>query len=385
MIYINMKKRGYELLETYPKYLELQRDRLNKTWQDLMREGKIDVVNLRVSSLSRLVEEAVGEALDIYDKSPNKPPIRYRLLHWKRMRESGNIDRLEDKKGAILFYYSKPIAPHVTLNGLEDYENANGNLVSISSLADTLLYFKFALFSLFSGKPLIIADESRYVFSPWNQKSRRYPLPYLEISDSGVIDLLGKYNVPVKQRMVPEVRYCEETSMIWLKLDDVDLNKIYGMVQSRTVEILDGEKDERYDRLLLRVERFIDQHHSDLRTVVTSYLLASQELFLGRYRTIPTDLLHITITGKKDGKYELRTPGNINPNYGVTFINKDELIVVPMHSLLEYVKNSQERITLVIIRSEGQSNVIITYYFTTPKASEEAYRNESIKYIKSVL
>lgn len=371
-----MNKDVYKsLIDGYSQYLEKQKENINLMWR---RFSRVDVVEIKVPRFSGIVEGVLGEALERYHRSPNKKPGPYPLLNWRGMKESGKIDEsFNNKKGAILFYYSKPIAPHLTINGLEEYKNINGSLVSIPSLADTILYYRFALFSLFSGKMLIVADESRYVLNLWNREIKRYPMVYLEISDKRVKELLDMYGVPTRS-IVANTKYCDEAGLLWLKLEETDLKGIYGMVMDRTTKIFYGNKDERFYRLLTRVERFVDDYN--LRMVMTSHLLASQELILGEYRKVPEELLHISITGKKD-KYELKTPGNTNPNYGVTVVENNKLKIVPLHSLLT---NLNENITLVLVRA-GNTSVISTYYFTTPKPNEDAYKAEFFKLLKSNL
>lgn len=341
-----------KIAKEYISYTEQKVEENKRRLETLKEQGRIDIIRFNLD-IDKIVTNAVYEALEIYDKSPNKNNTDDKLarfLNWRKMRESGKIEdiHLQKKKGLILFYYSKPISAHLTFP--LDFEPG-----SYISIADYLLYKKIALLSIFSGKRVIIADEAVHFMKEWNYNIPRYPVQNFIINKE-IESILKKYEVSFKE--VSEVSYCYESGINWVDHND-------NIYEKRNNLILNIMPDEGFWRIVKRVERFVDQ--DGLQELVAKYIYASQQVFMSEYRRIPDEFLHITITGKKDGKYELKTVGNINPNYGVSVIknyNEDKkILIVPLFQLLQDLEKTKQKISLVLLNNQislvflGETNI----------------------------
>ncbi|MEM1971257.1 MAG: hypothetical protein QXM92_02195 [Candidatus Anstonellales archaeon] len=314
-----------EILEKYQSYLSEKREQIREQYEKLVRQGKIITIEQDISP-SSVLKDIITHTLNQYQPISEKQ-IKHkkaRFLNWNKMKDSGEIkDEELDKDGFILFYYSRAVAPHVSTY----------DLLGIISVLDYLLSTKFALFAQLAGKKLIIADESRYILSDWNKHQYRYPILTSPVDDEYIKQLKSKYNIEHTKEY--GVMYCDNIK--WLK----DERNVEGKILEKFRQI--DQNHQNYNTIRERVNRWIDE--PELADIMTRYIIAAQSLVLGELREIPKELLHITITGKKEhNRYELKTPGNKNPNYGVAVFHNSSLYVVPLINLFAHLSSNNQTV-----------------------------------------
>lgn len=329
-------------LEKYQSYLNEKREQIREQYSKLVKEGRIITIEQDISPrsvLKNIIIHALNQYQPISEKQIKHKKARF--LNWGKMKDSGEIrDEDLDREGFILFYYSRAVAPHVSTY----------DLLGIMSVLDYLLYSKFALLAQLAGKRLIVADESRYILKNWNEDQRRYPILTSPVDDKDVEEFKSKYEI--KHTEEYGVMYCDNIK--WLKdetnVEDRILDKFRQIDQSH----------QNYNTIRERVNRWVDD--PELADTITRYLIAAQSLVLGELREIPKELLHITITGKREhNRYELKTPGDKNPNYGVAVFNNSSLYVFPLIDLFTSIKEKGMRVYHHIMRDGNVKVGVFTF------------------------
>ncbi|MCX8154262.1 MAG: hypothetical protein N3C61_00295 [Candidatus Micrarchaeota archaeon] len=361
-----------EFVERYKEYLKSKYDETCDRFRKLVDKGliKIERSDLDIEEFFRKEVENTLKRYNVPKESQVTQKLA-RFANWNKMKEGGSNKEITDQelqssKGIILFYYSKPVAPHVVVD-LNMLGDPKGNPNPIISLGDYLYYKKIALLAELAGKNVIIADESRYILQEWNTELPRYPILSSPVDNKLVRELKRRYGIPHGDNI--QVMYCDQAGVEWLskRIDIISIIHDYSFTQ---------EKLDIVSIVRSRVERWIDD--PNIAELMVKYLVLSQELVLGKYRRIPEGYIHISITGKKSGRYELKTTTDINPNYGVAFVknypDNPIISILPLPSLLGHVQSTGMKIKLIIYNLEDGGQKINLYLF-----APEQFMPESIE------
>lgn len=388
-----------KFVEEYEQYLQDKHKQTVGKLNNLVEKGKISIIRVStdVYDISEAFKREVEMTLQRYGvpKESNVIHKLARFLNWNKMREGGSKeitdDELKNNHRMIIFYYSKPVAPYVVLDEgmLNDLIKSDGTQQkqdekeqsqkqskerSIISLGDYLLYKRFALLAQLAGKNLIIADESRHILKNWNEDLGRYPVLSSPVDDDLIIELKRRYGIEHIREV--GVMYCDQKNIEWLP-ERVDvLTKLFQDNISFPAD--------RLEIIMRRVERWID--NLDIGMLIAKYLILSQDIVLGKYRQIPDGYLHISMTSKKSGRYELKTTTDYNPNYGVTVAfntssNKElSISVVPLHLLLDYIESKGEKMKLLLYELQDGNRTLYVSLFA-PEEFEPEHMNSLTKFM----
>ena len=258
---------------------------------------KLNIIENRVIE-NRKISKHIGEKLSDENFKPGVQIINHSVFCSSGKLDEEQLKELNEKDGIVLFYYSYPILPSLSQEGE-------------LNIGEFTLLLKLLMLSHYTGKRIAIADEGLIVFDFINQNRKPYPLELIQsfgstIGINGTLEYLDLHKWFVGREYVPYI---------------IDQHNF-------------DENDPKFKMVKNIVEQRFMQMTEEEQNVVATYIRACQVVCLGNLieywiqetpvlvgRKIPQDLHHVSITGKKDSKVELKIPStNANPNYGIAVL-----------------------------------------------------------------
>jgi len=282
---------------------------------------KLNITENRVIKNDRILED-INERLASKNFEPRIQIINHPVFCSSNKLKEEQLKEIDKKDGMILFYYSYPILPSLSQEGE-------------LNIGEFTLLLKLLMLSHYTGKRIAIADEGLIVFDFINQNRKSYSLELIQsfgsrIGISGTLEYLDLHKWFVGREYVEYI--IDEHNF---DENDPRFKMIKDIVKQRFMQMTEEEQNV--------VATYIRACQIVCLGNLNEYWIQGRPIFVGR--KIPQDLYHVSITGKKDSRVELKIPStNANPNYGIAVLTsyfKDNngihprFAYIPAHKMID--------------------------------------------------